>query len=210
MKNKLIFPIILLVSMMHGKYAEAQGPSYLTANAVNVTHTPGSGVANNLFTIIEQRGLVPYKGRSCDDISESFTETEDGKKYGDNEYVSVHVHMQYYTQQAKSIFDQILQYNHPATELKKFETTSRNDAQGGNYRSLVNKETTDGRMVIQNDLLSCTESKYKEFHNIFFRSYAIIGTAIVVIDGSYNSDDESLAEKIHSEIVSNMRTIGNK
>jgi len=210
MKNKPVLIILLFISVIQLNFAGAQGTSYLPANAVNVTHTPGSGVANSMFTLIEQRGLVPYKGRTCNEESESFTENQEGKKFGANEYVSAHVLIQHYTQQGKLTFDQILQYSHPASELKKFEAAAMNDVPGGASRSVINKEATDGRIAIQNDLIQCIESKFKDFHTIFFRSYAITGTTIVTIDGSYNSDDVSIAEKVHNEIVSNIKKTGIK
>lgn len=165
---------------------------------------------NDMFTIMEQRGLVAYSGHDCDDWEGTgFLEDEKGKKYGSNRWIDVHLLIQHYKPAGKFTFDNIMQYNPPAMELSKKEASYKEDPVEGIVTRQINiLDVSNGKMLVVKDVGSCIQSKFDKFTSIFVSSYAIIGTTIVWMDATYYSDEVSLAVKIHNEVVEKLQKIG--
>jgi hypothetical protein len=162
-----------------------------------------AGPANEMFTFIDQRGLVAYKGRDCDDYEGTgFVEGDNGKKYGSNQWIDVHIKVQHYKPAGKLTFDNIMQYNPPAKELSGKEASYKAEpADGYLSRKISVSDVTNGKMLVIKDVSPCVQSKYDKYTTVFIISYAVIGTTIVWMDANYYSDDITLAVKIHNDIV---------
>ena len=183
---------------------------YLPAGAEYIRHTP-SAAPNSIIDAKEQRGVIVYKGKSCFDESDAFILSEDGaKKFGNNEWVDVHLQMQIYKPAAKMVFDQVMQLNPPAVELNKkrdaFKAEKNSD--GTPMYNLKIVDVADGKMLILNQHITCAESKYKSYEITSFYSYAVIGTSIIWIDASYNAATPDLAIKTHNDVVGQIKKVG--
>jgi hypothetical protein len=184
--------------------------SYLPVSAKNIQHTP---VYNDpMFRLIDQKGRIPYKGHTCSYASTSSEQGTDGKMYGENEYATVELKIQYYTPEGKMVLDQIIASNAPELEVQSHVKSQKAGADNPNYkRSVITKVVSGGKMVITTDhYTNCAEDVYKEYHSINYSSYAIVGTAHLRITGNYNSKDAALAEKWHNKIVEQVKKIGFK
>ncbi len=196
--------IIFAASSLTAQVLQPEDPSYLPSSTVNVKKTPNYTAKNELINVIEQKGLYPYKGHDCDDLSMSFEEDNDGKKYGCNEFSSISLRVTQYGTQGKIIFTQLKPYDEELKQLQEFESSSKAEPDNigsRKSRDVITKAVTNGKMVLVKDVITCAESKYKQYSLIYFRSVALIGTTIVNITGSFNSDDDLMAGKIHSEIM---------
>lgn len=199
-----------LTCLIISGYAITQ-TNYLPDKAENIRYTPTSP-PNNMFLLVEQRGMVPYKGRSCNDASEAFTSNEDGSKsYGDNEWIEIHLQIQHYKKDGKITFDQIMQYNPPATDLNKkrnaFQAETNPDGTPAK-NDLKIIDVADGKMLVINKNHDCVETKYKEYTSTYYYSYAVVGTTIIWIDAGYNTPDAALAVKMHNEIIEKIKKTG--
>lgn len=186
--------------------ANAQEPSYLPANAVVQSKTPESAT-NPHLTVVEQRGLVPCKGHSCDDESMSYEEGPDGKQYGCNDYCSVQLQIQHYTEQGKLMFDQFMQYTPPLAQIKEYQNGIGSAAPNAK-RKVVSKDLPGGRMVLYTDLSACVESKYKEYSYTVFKSVTAVGTTVINLQGGYYSADPAVAEKIYNDVLAQIKKNG--
>lgn len=203
--GKLFFMVMAMLAACWCGYAE--DASLLPADAVGVTIQ--SAPANDMMVAIEQRGFMPYKGRTCTDASTAFETGEDGKEYGDNEYTIVNLSIMHYKAEYKSAFDALLQMAHPSMNLKQEEENAKS---GGTphgsmllSRSVNRTPVNDGEMLLITDAIRCIESEHPSYVQTTYQSYAIIGTSIVSINGSYNSSDAKLARRIHNETVAKVK-----
>ncbi len=202
------FIAIILVSLA-SLVVVAQEPSYLPPTAVNIIRTFG-GPPNSMFSLFEQRGWVPYKGVGCDDASTAFEEGADGKRYGNNEYVEVYVLIQHYKPDGKFTFDLIMQNALPQGELKEYKESAKGNIPDGVIRTVTEKDVNNGKMIIKVDRSGCIMSQHSETTTIYFKSYAIIGATLVGIRAFYYSTDATFAEKLHNEVVGQIKKIGFK
>ena len=185
---------------------------YLPAGAENIRHTPPAG-PNSMIDAKEQRGVIVYKGKSCFNESDAFIVSEKGaKKFGNNEWVDVHLQMQIYKPAAKMVFDQVMQLNPPAVELNKkhYAFKAEKNSDGTPMYNLKIVDVADGKMLILNQHITCAESKYKSYEITSFHSYAVIGTSIIWMNASYNLGTPDLALKIHSDVVGQIKKAGTK
>ncbi len=194
--------LIILAKGVPAQTLQPEDPSYLPSISVNVKKTPSYTPKSDLINIMEQNGLYPYKGQECQDLSMSFTEADDGKKYASNEFAGINLRITQYGSQGKMIFNQLKPYDETIRQLQEFAASSKMEADNvgtRKSRNVISKDASHGKMVLVKDIITCMESKYSQYTVISFRSVALVGTTILNIMGSYNSDDELLANKIHAE-----------
>lgn len=206
MHNKILYFIICLASW---NSINAQ-PVYLPGGAENIRHTP-QAAANNMVELIEQRGVIAYKAKTCHDESDVFIVGEDGTtKYGNNEWVDVHLHIQSYKPAAKMMFDQIMKLNHPSVDLnrKRDAFKSETNTDGTPKYAIKIVDVADGKMLLLNQHLTCADGKYKFADITSFYSYAVIGSSIIWIDANYGAAMPDQAFKIHNEIVEKIKKTG--
>jgi hypothetical protein len=183
--------------------------SYFPSTALRVQNTPDPG-PNPMFRMIEQTALMPYKGRACDDASTGF-EDDHGKQRGNNEFYPARLRIQHYYPDGKPIFDQIIQSNQPAAELRSQEENYRGESLNQVKRSITTTKTAEGKlMIVLDEHNDCVGSKYKSYSHIEFHSYAIVGSTLINLSGGYNNSDPSFAHKLLNEIVAKIKADGIK
>lgn len=153
--------------------------TYLPATSEHIRHTP-SGPANDMFSFIEQRGLVAYPGKDCDDgEGTGFVEDEKGKKYGSNRFIDVHLRIQHYKPAGKFTFDNIMKYNPPAQELGQKEASYKAEPTTGYLsRDIKVIDVANGKMLVVKDVIGCGQNKFDKYTEIFVLSYAVVGTTM--------------------------------
>jgi len=186
----------------------AEDISYLPADALSVQTV--AAPANEMMVMIEQSGLIPYKGHSSSDASMAFETGEDGTEYGDNEYTRVSLSLMHYKAAFKDSFDQRLQLAHPSLALQQAETDAKSGGSsiGGMTllaRSINRIAADDGEMLLITNSIQCVESQYPTFAQTSYQSYAVVGSSIIMISGTYNSSDAKLARRIHNETVARIK-----
>jgi hypothetical protein len=197
-----VVTMLAVVGALHG-----QSPVLLPPDAVVMeSHRGGSA---EFATAIEESGLVPYRGHSCDDVSSSFREVK-GRQLGNNEWAQVTVNVLRYGAGARFAFDQNMQFASPADALREAEAEARSgtDPHGSRIdRTIRNGEAPHGRMLLIRDAMRCIESKYQRYDMTDFESFAVVGTTIVRIKGQYNSADPAIAEKVHAAVVAKVGSL---
>jgi len=199
--------ILLLTLLAAGACAQK---SFLPGNAEYIRHTPSS--ITDMFVLLEQRGVVPYKGgHNCDDGDGYFVLTdESGKRYGETRWMDVHVKINSYKTAGKLMFDQTMQYYPPSQELSRIESSWRSEqAPPTVKRDITTFDVTDGKMLMVKDVHTCTdEDRYKGYTFTSFTSYAVFGSTIVWIESHYLHGDVSLATKLHHDIIEKIKSTG--
>lgn len=214
MKRKIHFIIAFVFFSIQSIHAQdlgiklqAEEPSYFPQKTVNLKKTPSYTAKSDIINSIEQKGLIPYQGHACETSSSSFEEGENGKSYGSDEYAQINLKIIQYGPAGKQIFNQLKPYDESKRELAEYASSSKTEMDNVGTRKsrvILPKDFADGKIVFVKDVIQCTESHYKEYTVIQFRSIALIGTTIINIDGFYNSDDENIAKNIRSEILANI------
>ncbi len=199
--------VLLLVIVAFCGSVRAEETSLLPADAAAVKIQ--SAPANDMMVAIEQSGFVPYKGRSGSDASTVFETGEDGTEYGDNEFTKVNLSVMHYKAAFKDAFNTLLQMAHPSMNLQQEEDNAKS---GGTphgdmllSRSVNRTPVDEGEMLLITDAIKCVESQYPNYVQTTFKSYAVVGTSIISISGTYNSTDAKLARRIHNETVANIK-----
>jgi hypothetical protein len=207
MRTSHLLLIFVLVTLAFCGSARAEDGSFLPTDAVNVKIVAAPD--NGTMAIIEQSGLVPYKGHGASDASTAFETGEDGTQYGNNEYTKVSLSLMQYSAAAKEALDQMLQIAHPSLALQQEEESAKS---GGTphgdlllSRSVNRLPVDDGEMLLITDAIKCVESQYPSYVQTTWQSYAVSGTSIIKLSGTYNSTDAKLARRIHKETVANIK-----
>lgn len=202
-----IILICLLITLLVAPASSQK--TYLPDKSEFLRLSPSSP-PNEMFTIMEQRGLVAYRGQDCDDgEGTGLWEDEKGKKYGSNHWIDVHLQIQHYKPAGKFTFDNIMQYNPPSLDLNKKEALYKEELVAGDISRKINIiDVANGKMLVVKDVNTCVQSKFDKYATIFVISYAIIGTTIVWLDANFYNEDVTLAIKIHNEVVDKIQKIG--
>ncbi|PKL47215.1 MAG: hypothetical protein CVV42_13690 [Candidatus Riflebacteria bacterium HGW-Riflebacteria-2] len=207
MRTSYILFVLLVASLSFCSFARAQDASLLPADAVNVKMQ--SAPANEMMVMLEQSGFIPYKGHSGSDASTVFEAGEDGTEYGDNEYTKVSLSIMYYKASFKAAFDQMIQLAHPSLNMQQEEENAKSG--GTPYgdmllaRSVNRTPVNDGEMLLITDVIKCIESQHPNYAKTNWQSYAVVGSSIISLSGSYNSSDAKLARRLHNETVANVK-----
>jgi hypothetical protein len=196
--RKLTFPF--LMSLVASASFNAQ-ISCLPSGAVDVLTS--AAPESPLFRIVEQKGRVPYKGKSCDDQSNSFDSFTPGGQFGILEFAPVTVTVQSYSEQGKVTFENIMQHAPPAELLKRKAQELKQETTEGFKRKVSLKDAPSGKIIVVSDRYTCTESKNPAYTLTSYYGYGISGRTIVNVEGNYYSADSTLAERIHKETVTN-------
>lgn len=205
MKQKKFLILMCFVfsfKFLSGQTLQPEDPSLLPEKAVNIVKTPSYTPKTDLINLIEQKGLYPYKGHTCEDASISSELGADGKKYGTNEYSKIFLNITQYGQGGKEIFNSTKPYDLTLIQLQDYAASLQREVlSAGVTRNVITKDVRDGKIVIAVDVVDCPEGKYKQYTLVQYKSAALMGTTIINITGSYYSSDNSLAEQIHSETL---------
>jgi len=207
MRTSYFLFVLLVVSLSFCGFANAQDASLLPADAVNVkTQT---APANETMVMIEQSGFVPYKGHSGNDASTAFETGDDGTEYGDNQYTKVSLSVMHYKAAFKATFDQMLQLAHPSLNMQQEEENAKSGgSQHGDMlitRSVNRIPVEAGELLLITDVIKCIESQYPNYAQTTWKSYAVVGSSIISLSGTFNSSDAKLARRIHNETIANIK-----
>lgn len=207
MRTSHILFVLMLVFLSYCSFAVAEEASLLPADAVNVKIQIAP--ANETMVMIEQSGFVPYKGHSGSDASSAFEAGEDGTEYGDNEYTKVSLSVMHYKAAFKSTFDQMIQVAHPSLNMQQEEENAKS---GGTphgdmliARSVNRIPVEAGELLLITDVIKCVESQYPNYAQTTWKSYAVVGSSIISLSGTFNSSDAKLARRIHNETIANIK-----
>ncbi|NLF96321.1 MAG: hypothetical protein GX569_06245 [Candidatus Riflebacteria bacterium] len=207
MRTSYLLFVLLVVSLSFCGFVSAQDASLLPADAVNVKVQ--SAPANEMMVMIEQSGFIPYKGHSASDASTAFEAGADGTEYGDNEYTKVSLSVMHYKAAFKSTFDQMIQLAHPSLNMQQEEENAKS---GGSphgdmliTRSVNRIPVEAGELLLITDVIKCIESQYPNYAQTTWQSYAVVGSSIVSLSGTFNSSDAKLARRIHNETIANIK-----
>jgi hypothetical protein len=207
MRTSHILFVLMLVFLSYCSFAVAEEASLLPADAVNVKIQIAP--ANETMVMIEQSGFVPYKGHSGSDASSAFEAGEDGTEYGDNEYTKVSLSVMHYKAAFKSTFDQMIQVAHPSLNMQQEEENAKS---GGTphgdmliARSVNRIPVEAGELLLITDVIKCVESQYPNYAQTTWKSYAVVGSSIINLSGTFNSSDAKLARRIHNETIANIK-----
>ncbi|MDY0296683.1 MAG: hypothetical protein RB296_05130 [Acidobacteriota bacterium] len=198
---KWVIPFLFLAAFTHT--AVAEDISYLPANAVGIR--TASVPANEMMSMVEQSGFVPYKGHGCVDESIQFETGPDGRQYGDNEYVRIDLTVMRYKTAYREVFEQLLQMAHPSMAITQEAEKARSEesAHAGLLikRDVGRVRVDGGEMLLIVDTIRCIESPHESYVCTHFQSFAVTGTTQVNLSGVYNSADAEVAKSIHEKVV---------
>ncbi len=182
--------------------APAKPVSYLPANALNTTAVESDQPNIRIF---EQRGLLPYKGKSCHDEGTLWwtVDGKEGVEVHENEYFEVHFgFMQFKGEHAKYMMDQYRKPS-PIDGLRE-EYKEKVKALKGTQFAPTLVPVLNGELLIWQEKIGCIEARYSGYVRTSFRGASMGDFMIFNMSGSYNSHDASMAASVYNEIASNV------
>jgi hypothetical protein len=199
---KTFYSVLLALSLVAVVGAVQAQESPLLLPSGSVIMQSYSGGPTDIVLRKEETGLVSYSGRGCNDASTGYWE-ESGKAYGNNEWAQVFADVTRYGASMRDAFQQMMQFAHPSEELAEAEEEARSSSDHGNTvsRDVSRLDIPHGEVLLTRDVIGCIMDQHDSYEHTTFQAFAVAGTTIVNIRGSYNSGDPGVAVNICSEVV---------